>query len=156
MANQIIDFEDLKNQITDTKPNTSLFNFENTFRNFLDTSKVEKISRIRDVELDKICQMLFFGVRHTAFLNVSKQSTINYLNLSANQKGKIKDIETNLYKKLEISYLLEYTIMNLSLRLSLSSQSREELKGVVNSLIKAEMEKMLNTKPETLKENLTK
>jgi len=117
---EIIDYEEFSKQIN----SASFFDLQKTINDFIQREKIERITRIRDVELDKICQMFFFGIRHTAFMNKGRK---NYMTLS--------------YDKLKISSMLEYTLINLSLRLSLSSKSRDELKEVITNMIKAEMKK---------------
>jgi hypothetical protein len=126
---QIISFEQLKEEFS--KSGVSDFSdLQGVLSDFIQKGKIERITRIRDIELDRICQMLFFGVKHTAKLN--KKDFFVFSN--------VQELE---YKDLFISSILEYTLINLSLRLSLDSQSRAELKDIVVSLIKSQIEKEL-------------
>jgi len=94
--------------------------------NFLRKQDIDRITRIRDIELDNIARLFFFGIRHTALLN--KNNTFSYIEFE--------------YKNLEISNILEFVLINLGLRLSLNSKSREELQNIISSLVRVELEKL--------------
>ena len=144
---QIVDIKSLREEFGTQKSATSMLDLQNVFNDFITKQKVERISRIRDVELDKICRMMYFGIRHTAILNVI---------IAKKTKTKSDDFKTfnfsNLdYNKIEVSSILEYTMINLSLRLSLDSQSRLELKEIITSLVGIQLQKEIkNQKDEQL------
>lgn len=127
---QIVDINALKEEFGNSGKTTSMLDLQNVFNDFITKQKVERISRIRDVELDRICRLMYFGIRHTAILN--KDKNFNFSNLK--------------YDDIEVSSLLEYTMINLSLRLSLDSQSRLELKDIITSLIGIQLQKELKEK----------
>lgn len=127
---EIIDIEALKSEFGGSGKATSMIDLQNVFNDFITKQKVERISRIRDVELDRICRLMYFGIRHTAILNSDKN--FNFSNL--------------IYAELNVSSLLEYTMINLSLRLSLDSQSRMELKDIITSLVGIQLQKEMKEK----------
>ncbi len=127
---QIVDIQALKDEFGTSTKTTTMLDLQNVFNDFIKKQKVERISRIRDVELDKICRLMYFGIRHTAILNADKN--FNFSNLK--------------YEDIEVSSLLEYTMINLSLRLSLDSQSRTELKDIITSLVGIQLQKELKEK----------
>ena len=130
MKEQIITKEQLLNELkTGTDKGMSIQNISEVITKLINKQSIERISRIRDVELDNICRMLFFGIKHTALLNND---------LKLNYAGK-QDFEL---ENMEISAILDYTMINLSLRLSLGSESRKELRDVVINMIASQLEIM--------------
>lgn len=95
-------------------------------KHFVQRSKIERLSKVRIQEIDKIAQMLFFGIRHTAFINYNNKKLTNYMNIQ--------------YNDLKISSILEYTLINLSVRLSEEADSRKDIKDMITSLISKEIE----------------
>ena len=141
---QIVDIQALKKDFAQTGKTTSILDLQNIFNDFITKQKVERISRIRDVELDKICRMMYFGIRHTAILNILiAQKTKTKLD----DKKKFNFSNLN-YNEIEVSSILEYTMINLSLRLSLDSQSRLELKEIITSLVGIQLQKEIKQKEE--------
>lgn len=122
----VTEIEDLQKFFTDLNKQNSFLNFEKTLTNILDSKQIEKLTRIRDVELDNIANMFFWGVKHTSFMNKSKKFYYPTLN----------------YNDLKISSMLEYILIHLSLRLSLDGKSRQEIENILTAMIKIEMDKL--------------
>ena len=93
---------------------------------YLERKNIDLISRIRDVELDKICSMLY----HTHNISLKMSLLVN----ANRDKTKEKDL------KIIMCSGENYVLQNLYLRLSLNSQSRIEIENILVSLIKKEME----------------
>lgn len=135
MANAPIEFNDIAQLKNSLQMSNSFFNMDKTIKDLLDTGKIEKITRIRETELDDIAVMFYFGIRHTAILNLlsnPKSKNVYYANID--------------YNKLEISSILDYVLINLSMRLSHDSKSRIEIENMITALVKNEVEKMLKEK----------
>lgn len=129
MSEEITDLEELKKFIGGGK---SLFNIKDTIADFINKSNIDRITRIRDVELDEICRMFFYGIRHSAFLIHGKNINISFINYE------------ELTDNYMISEILEYVLINLSLRLSLNSESRKELENIATAMIRKEIDRIEN------------
>lgn len=127
--NEIIEIENIRDLQQQQQFANTLFNFDKILKEILNTDKIEKISRVDEEDIDNIALMFYFGVRHTAILNISK--IVNYPNLQLK------------YKDLRISSILEYVLINLSVKLSRNSESRIEIKEMITALIKSEAEKLV-------------
>ena len=123
----ILNIEELKAQMGLGKKET-ITDIPELISNFVQRKRIERLSKVRIEEIDKIAQMLFFGIRHTAYLNLNNPqiSKINYMNIE--------------YSDLKISSILEYTLINLSVRLSEEANSRKDLKEMITGLITKEIE----------------
>jgi len=119
MDNNIMDFDQLKSVISGQRSST-ITDIRNIIDSLLNRSDIDMISRIKDIELDKICNMLHHS---------------HQLSLMMNKDFKI---DPNKHEILMCS-AEKYVLQNLSLRLSLDSQSRKEFVDIFISLIKTEL-----------------
>lgn len=131
-SEKVLEFNDVKKMLG---YKTDVFDVQSIIQEFIKKSSIERITRIKDVELDKICRLFYFGIKHTAFLNHKKEFSFTN-NVS--------------YQDLKISSILDYVMINLSMRLSLNSKSREELRDVITKLIENEVEKIKEDKIENV------
>lgn len=131
MATDVLSLEDIKKELGGSDKKT-ITDIPELIKHFVQKSKIERLSKVRIQEIDKISQMLFFGIRHTAFLNSDKYKDTNYMNIQ--------------YTDLKISSILEYTLINLSVRLSEESESRRDIKEMITSLITKEIDLMRREK----------
>ena len=132
MAEDVISLEELKSYLGDSTGKRTITDIPELIKNFTQRKRIERLSKVRLPEMDKIAQMLFFGIRHTAFLNYERFKHLNYMNI--------------LYNDLKISSILEYTLIHLSVRLSEDADSRRDIKEMITSLISKELEIMREDK----------
>lgn len=125
---EILEFQDIKKLLG---YKTEVFDIQSIIQEFINKSNIERITRIKDTELDKICRLFYFGIKHTSYLNLNKD-----FSFTNNTK----------YQDIKISSILDYVMINLSMRLSLNSKSREELTAVIVELIKKETENIKKDK----------
>ena len=132
MAKQTIDINDIAELKKQLGFNESFFNMQKTIKELSNTTIIEKITRVNDTENDDIAVLFYFGVRHTAVLNLIKNKNaknIFYANMN--------------YTDLEVSSMLDYVLINLSLRLSWGGKSRQEFENMITAQVKTEIEKIL-------------
>lgn len=127
----ILDINDIVGNLNN-KSFGSLGDIQKIISQFINRGDIDLISRIKDTELDNICNMLFQS--HT----LSIKWTLRRLQL----KNKNKKIHEIIISKEDviISAGEEYALKHLNLTLSLDSQSRTEIKEILISLIKKEIE----------------
>ena len=121
----ILDIEDIKSQFNNKFG--SIADIKLLLEKYLERKNIDLISRIRDVELDKICNLL----HHSHLISIK-------MNIAILGSKKFSEV---LEKDIKLSSGELYGIRNLSLRLSLDSSSRKEIENILVSLIKKEMER---------------
>lgn len=123
-----ISLDALKEEIAKNTKSKSVFDIEGIIKKFLNRPDIDMITRIRDTELDKICNML----HHTHKISVLKIKRLSEI--------KLVDIKNNEDVKKNLCTGEIFVLQNLFLRLSLDSKSREELVNMFVSIIRTEIE----------------
>lgn len=135
----VLSFDELKDEIEKGIKGQSVLDIKSILDRFLNRQDIDLITRIKENELDRICNML----HHT-----HKISLLKVRRLAVYED--IKTIDDNYIKNNMCTGEI-YVLQNLSLRLSLDSQSREELVNIFVSVIKTELENIIKTKSEDSK-----
>ena len=126
---------DLENFLKDVG-HQSIDNFRNMkdlILMFLDRKGIDVITRIKEQELDKICNML----HHTHKISVLRNYYIKRYEKDTSEYVPELDFK---FSKFELCSGEKYVLQNLSLRLSLDGKSREELQTIISALVKTELE----------------
>jgi len=127
----IMTLEELQKQLN-IKKSSAVSDIKEVINAFLNRQDIDMITRIRDTELDKICNML----HHTHGISIILNNAF------------ISELGTKYKKEIYIPVICSgerYVLQNLSLRLSLNSESRKELENVFISLIKNELDMVRET-----------
>lgn len=130
----IISREDLIKDIGFNSVKTEL---KDVLKIILKRKNIDLLTRIKEIELDKICRMYYFGVKLTYYMN---KTLLSKENIEKLLKLKSQDLEKYLQKYFIKSSLEDYVLTNLYLRLSLDSQSRNEIENITTNIIKKNIE----------------
>lgn len=126
----VTELKDIKGFFNNLNAKSTFLDFEKTLKAILNSEQIEKLSRIRDIELDNLVNLFYWGVKHTAYLNINTK--FYYPKLKFND--------------LIVSDMLEYILIHLSMRLSLIGESRREIENILTSMVKVEIDKITGNK----------
>lgn len=132
MTENSIEVLDINDFLKSDKKGDNIINSEKIINTLLDETRIDSITRIRDLELDKISTML----HHT--IQISAKYSAAMLMYSENRDIYIKE------NKLFICSGYKYIKQNLKLRLSINSRSREEFENIFTTFFKHQIEKDKN------------